>query len=92
MKYVLTKPYTFEGETVEEIEFNLEEMTGETISRAKRKFATSGEFSMGLVTTDLDYCAYVVAELLGKPIEFMTQMAARDYCRIGMIVSAFLSV
>ena len=44
-----------------------------------------------IITADQDYAAYVLAIAAKKPIEFFKQMPARDYARLTMLVTAFLT-
>ena len=89
MKYQFKKPYEFEEVTYTEIEFDLDALTGCDISDAKRQWAAAGNFSP-LPTTDSDFCAFVLARVTKKPLEFFTEMPARDYCSITQQVSNFL--
>ncbi len=90
MKYTFSKPYEFEGEKFSEIEFDLESMTGEDISKAKRNFLADGRPALYMITADQDFAAHVVAIAMSKPIEFVRQMPAVDYCRLTTLVTAFL--
>lgn len=89
MKYEFKKPYEFEDVTYTEIEYDLESLTGRDISDAKRQYVAAGNFSP-LPTTDADFCVYILAKVMRKPIEFFTEMPARDYCAITQQVSNFL--
>ena len=89
MKYTFKKPYEFEEVTYTEIEYDLESLTGADISAAKRQYATAGNFSP-MPTTDLDFCAFILAKATKQPIEFFNEMPARDYCAITQTVVNFL--
>ncbi len=91
MKYTFSKPFEFEGEKIEELEFDLETLTGEDLSKAKRNFLADGRVFSYIITADQDYAAYVLAIAAKKPIEFFKQMPARDYARLTMLVTAFLT-
>lgn len=90
MKHVFAKPYEFEGQTYNEIEFDLESLKGTDISAAKRTFLAEGYFSP-LMTTDSDYCAILLARLTKLPFEFFSGLPAREYCEVTQKVSNFLT-
>lgn len=87
--YTFSKPYEFEGETYESIEFDLESLKGSDISAAKKTFSAAGGFSP-LPATDSDFCALILARLTKKPVEFFNDMPAKDYCNLTQQVSNFL--
>lgn len=87
--YTFQKPYEFEGETYESIEFDLDCLKGSDISAAKKTFANMGGFSP-LPATDSDFCALILARLTKKPIEFFEELPAKDYCALTQLVSNFL--
>lgn len=89
MIYTFKQPYEFEDVTYTQIEADLESLTGRDISDAKRQWATEGNFSP-MPTTDLDFCAHILAKATKKPLEFYTEMPARDYCAITQQVVNFL--
>ena len=89
MKYEFKAPYEFEGQTYTELEFDLESVTGADISAAKRQYATAGNFSP-MPTTDSDFCAILLSRIARKPLEFFSEMPARDYCAITQAVTNFL--
>lgn len=89
MKYVFKKPYEFEEVIYTELEYDLDSLTGADLSAAKRQWSAAGNFSP-LPTTDADFCVYILASVAKKPIEFFTEMPARDYCGITQQVSNFL--
>lgn len=91
MKYVFEKPYEFEGKEYESIEFDLESLKGSDISAVKKQFAAAGNFSV-LPAMDSDFCALILARVTKQPLEFFTEMPAKDYCQITQQVGNFLTV
>lgn len=89
MRYEFKKPYEFEEVTYTELEYDLDALTGADISAAKRQYAAAGNFSP-IPTTDSDFCVYILARVTKKPLEFFTEMPARDYCALTQQVSNFL--
>lgn len=90
MKHVFSNPYEFEGKTYEEIEFDLTTLKGSDISKAKKRFSSDGNFSP-LPTMDSDFCAHLLAMVTKQPIEFFSEMPAREYCVLTQMVSNFLN-
>ena len=88
MKHVFASPYVFEDETYEEIEFDLESLKGSDIAKAKKRFTSEGNHAF-MPTVDSEFCAHVLAILMKKPIEFFSEMPAREYCLITTKVSNF---
>lgn len=87
--YTFSKPYEFEGEKYESIEFELESLKGSDISAAKKTFANAGGYSP-LPATDSDFCCIILARLSKKPIEFFDNLPAKDYLSLTQQVSNFL--
>lgn len=91
MKYEFTKPYKFEDKTYEEIELDFDSLKGSDIANAKKQFAANGNYTP-VLATDPEFCALLVAKMINQPIEFMTEMPARDYCAITQKTQGFLLV
>ena len=89
MEYIFSKPYEFEGKVYESIEFDLDSITGADVSTVKRQFMAAGKTAQ-LYTTDLDFCAMLLAKVLKQPVEFMDQMPGKDYLKLATMVSVFL--
>lgn len=88
-KYTFNKPYEFEGKTYNFVEFDLTTLKGSDISQAKKLFVAGGNYSP-LPATDPDFCALILARITKQPVEFFTEMPARDYCALTQRVSNFL--
>ena len=89
MEYVFKKPYEFEGKTYEKLECDLDSLKGSDIAEVKRQFSKEGNFTI-LPATDNDFCARVLARACKLPLEFFTQMSAKDYLQVTQEVSNFL--
>jgi len=89
MKHVFKNPYTFEGEEVNEIELNLDSLSGKDVSAAKREWMRLGNFS-AMPAADPDFCVLLAAKAAKRPYEFFDSLPAREYCAIAQEVSAFL--
>lgn len=90
MKHIFEKPFEFEGKKYEEIEMNLESLKGADISAVKKQYSAMGLFSP-LPTTDSDFCALIAARQAKLPLEFFTELPAREYCLVTQKVSNFLN-
>lgn len=89
MKHVFSKPYEFEEKEYKEIEINLEELKGSDVAAVKTQFSAAGKFA-AVPTTDLEFCIMLAARVAKQPIEFFTELPAKDYCAIAQGVSNFL--
>lgn len=87
--YKFKEPYEFEGKQYEQIEIDLSGLKGADISAAKKAWSSEGNFAV-LPTLDYDFCAQLLARVSKQPIEFYTEMCARDYCALTQQVSNFL--
>ena len=91
MKITLSKPYSFEGQEYTEIELNLDSLVGRDVAAAKREWSRQGNISP-LIAADVEFCAYLAAKAADKPIEFMENLPAKDYCLVSQAVTNFLLV
>lgn len=87
--YKFSKKYEFEGTEYESIEFDLTSLKGSDISEAKRMFTAGGGYSP-LPSMDSDFCALILARITKQPLEFFTNLPAKDYLAITQQVSNFL--
>ena len=88
--YQLTKPFEFDGVEFKEIEFDLEGLKGEDISKAKKRFQREVPVCL-ILGADSDFCAHLLAVITKKPVEFFRAMPARDYLELTQTVSNFLT-
>lgn len=82
-------PVTFEENTVESIELDLDSLTGRDMSQIKSEWAQAGKFSP-VPATDLDFCIMVAARASKQPIEFFEQLKSREWLKVAQEVSNFL--
>ena len=88
-KFKLSKPYTFEDVTYEEIEYDLESLTGEEMESVEQQMTTDGKFAP-VPSVNQAYCARLGAIAAKKPPEFITKLPAKDYAKFTQEVSNFL--
>lgn len=88
-KYTFSKPYEFEGETYEFIEYDLDSLKGKDIAEVKRQFNRAGNFA-AVPAADSEFCALILAKVSKKPLEFFNDLPAKDYCALTQEVGNFL--
>lgn len=89
MKFEFKKPYVFEGKEYKEIEVDIDALTGDDMSAAKKEYAADGNFTL-IPATDWDFCILVAARATQQPLEFFKRMPAKEYCKLATGVSNFL--
>ena len=88
-EYVFKKPYEFEGKEYKSIEFDLDSLKGSDIALAKKQFSSAGNYA-AVPAADSEFCSLILAKVTKQPLEFFTEMPAKDYCAITQMVSNFL--
>jgi hypothetical protein len=78
----LSRPYAFEEETIEELDFSgFESVTTKDMIEASDVLTKSGRVVVN-PEMDLQYCLYIAAFATGKPHEFFDQLKVRDAVRV----------
>ena len=88
----LSKKYTFEGETVSEIDFTgLESVTAKDMMRANKTLARTGGSSGDLVPEiTLPYALIIAEECTKYPIAFYEKLNPRDAMKVRTTVVGFM--
>ncbi|MGN0885459.1 MAG: phage tail assembly protein [Candidatus Spyradenecus sp.] len=89
MVHVFATPYDFEGKTYEQLDFNLEGLKGSDIAAVKKQFTSAGNFA-AVPAADYDFCAMMLARVCKLPLEFFTELPAKEYLALTQKVSNFL--
>jgi len=91
-RITLKTPIEFEGETIREVNLDLENLTGEDLCNAEREFLiTSGGMNLtGVAMTCQEYHMHVAARAAGLSVEAIKQMKARDCARLITETQGFL--
>ncbi|CNK29358.1 hypothetical protein HL273_08705 [Yersinia enterocolitica] len=90
MKIKLSKPYIFEKrEPVQEIELNLEHLTGNDFIAAIEMLQAEGYVSVS-PNLDMKVQANIVAAALGEPIEYVCGLPMPDFAKVCQRVQTFL--
>lgn len=84
----LTKPVEWEGERVEELNLNLNDLTGIDLEAAEREWVLGG--GSGMAETSKTYLLAVAARATGKRVEVLRRLSAKDYSKITLLVQNFL--
>lgn len=84
----LSKPVEWEGERVEELNLNLDDLTGIDLEAAEREWVMSG--GVGMAETSKIYLLAVAARATGKRVEVLRRLSAKDYTKVSVMVQNFL--
>lgn len=84
----LSKPVEWEGERVEELNLNLNDLTGIDLEAAEREWVLGG--GAGMAETSKAYLLAVAARATGKRVEVLRRLNAKDYSKVTLLVQNFL--
>ena len=85
----LSRAYSFEGETIKEIDFSgLENVTAKTMVKASRTLAAEGDVQV-LPESSLHYAIIIAADCTGLPLEFFEMLKPRDAMKVKNTVTSF---
>lgn len=86
---VLSKPYSFEGKTYEEIDLSgLENLTAADMIKAQKVLDRSGTFTF-MPEMNLEYACIIAANATKQPVEFFNGLSPRDAIRVKNRVIRF---
>lgn len=78
----LSRPYAFEEETIEELDFSgFDDISTKDMIEASDVLTRAGRV-VAMPEMDLQYCLYLAAFATGKPHEFFDQLKARDAVKV----------
>ena len=84
------KPYSFEGETYNEIDLsNLENLTGRDMIAVNKLMEKKGGINL-LPEMSLEYACEISARATKKPVEFFIGLSPKDAINLKNIVTGFL--
>ena len=92
-KYVLTKPIKIDGETVTEINMDLESLSAIDLEKAERiaRGLLAKKESMNVPETNKKYQICVAAKAAGLPVTVLRDnLSGKDYTQICLMVMNFL--
>lgn len=91
MKFKLRKPVEFDGNTVMEINLDLESLTGEDILQVERQFSYGNSENQANMIKEFskEWQILVAAKAAKLPKEFFLRIDARDFSLITIAVQNF---
>ena len=91
MKIKLAKALSVRGESLTELELDLDKLTGQDIIEVEKQIDTAGD-GRALVLPEYSkvYLAAVAARALKVPREALNMLTARDFTRLTQAVQNFL--
>ena len=89
MKCKFSKPFEFEGKTYEELDIDLDNLTGEDLEVVEQQMAEEKVF-VPVPAIHRGYCARVGAVAAKVPPVFFKKLPAKDYSKITQEISNFL--
>ncbi|MBR1603779.1 MAG: phage tail assembly protein [Synergistaceae bacterium] len=91
MKIKLTRELSVRGESLTELELDLDKLTGQDIIEVEKQIDTAGD-GRALVLPEYSkvYLAAVAARALKVPREALNLLTARDFTRLTQAVQNFL--
>lgn len=85
----LNKPYTFEGEVVEEIDLSgLEGMSAEDMIAADKYLTRAGSFSV-MPEMTLEYACFIASRATHRPVEFFKRLPPKEAIKLKNCVTNF---
>lgn len=91
-KYILKKPINFDGEKIEELEFELDELTCKDLSKCERetKMRLGKKENITVPEINSTYLMCVAARASKVQTELIESLYAKDATQIKMMVQNFL--
>lgn len=91
--YTLRTPVEFEGETINELAYDFDSLSGMDIILAERQMGVvnTGDVKP-VVAMSLEFQAIVFAKAAGKPVELMQKLKAPDFIEVCARAGLFLTM
>ena len=89
MEHKFRKPYSFDGDSFEKIDLDLDALTGDDMLTAEREFTAAGGFG-AMMETSKGYLAILAAKAAKVPAEFINGLPAKEFSKITLAVQTFL--
>lgn len=89
MEHKFSKPYSFDGDSFEKIDLDLDALTGDDMLTAEREFTAAGGFG-AMMETSKGYLAILAAKAAKVPAEFINGLPAKEFSKITLAVQTFL--
>lgn len=86
----LSKTYSFEGQTISEVDLSrLEDMTAADMIAAQKILTANGSVSI-MPENSLEYALILAARATDQPVEFYQSLTMRDAMKVKNRVSGFI--
>ena len=89
MEHKFSKPYSFDGDSFDKIDLDLDALTGDDMLTAEREFTAAGGFG-AMMETSKGYLAILAAKAAKVPAEFINGLPAKEFSKITLAVQTFL--
>ena len=89
MEHKFRKPYSFDGDSFDKIDLDLDALTGDDMLTAEREFTAAGGFG-AMMETSKGYLAILAAKAAKVPAEFINGLPAKEFSKITLAVQTFL--
>ena len=89
MKYKFSKHFEFEGKTFEELDIDLDSLTGEDLEVVEQ-LMTEDRIFAPVPAIHRGYCSRIGAVAAKVPHAFFKKLPAKDYSKITQEISTFL--
>ena len=89
MEHKFSKPYSFDGDSFEKIDLDLDALTGDDMLTAEREFTAAGGFG-AMMETSKGYLAILAAKAAKVPAEFINGLPAKEFSKVTLAVQTFL--
>lgn len=93
MKIKLPAPFTFDGRTFEELDADLESLSGKDMSDVKRRWVAAGNVVVGPMALDADFDIMVLQKAVKPvlPMEFFEALPGPTWLFLSQSVGNFLA-
>lgn len=91
-RYVLSTPVEFDGETVTEINMDLESLSAGALERAEKqaRMMLGKKEQMHVPETNKKYLSCVAAKAAGAKVDLIKSLSGKDYTQVCLLVQNFL--
>ena len=92
MKIKLPEPFEFDGRTVDELDADLEGLTGRDMSEIKRRWTALGNSGPVVMAMDADYCIMCLQKAVKPtlPMAFFDALPGPTWLYLSQAVGNFL--
>jgi len=91
-KHILSKPITFDGKQITEVNLDLDGLSVADLEKAERitRSLLKKRETAGVIELNKKYQINIAALASGIPYDAFRMMSAKDYTQIGLLVQNFL--